>query len=404
MQPIPLLRLLVWTAVFFSTGLVTGWWLHDRSAPPPSGSQIRPGAIPIIIQPDDFSTTRHYRDSPSFTGDRELIEFTRSLTEGRNDDALVIFQHHERQGSALSSQLRKELLSLLDAWENQKNHEAAIKLLELFTQYYYQDTELLKKLADYYQTSDRIAKAIDVYADARSYALQKVFQKDETDFFDRQIHVLAKALFEQKKKTQSLETLISQFQKLAYLEPDYSFYHYALAESYLSAGDVDSAIHELQILQIDPEYGEGASRLLAKLLPPPPLEEPEPPTGVIPLSGSGGHFIAGATVGEIFNTRLMIDTGATLTTLSSRILQGLREKKKAFRIGHVELKTANGIRLSPLYRVKQFQIGNYALDNLEVVEIDPGHLGTDGLLGMNVLGRFHFFIDQNQNTLSLSPR
>ncbi|MGB1271634.1 MAG: retroviral-like aspartic protease family protein [Endozoicomonas sp.] len=404
MQLTSLLRLLVWTMVFFSTGLVTGWWLHDHSKPSPGNSQISQGGIPIIIQPDDFSTNKHYRENPLTNQDREFIDFRRSLTEGRNDDALVIFQHHEQQGSELSSQLRKELLNLLDVWENQKNHETAIKVLELFTQYYYQDTELLKKLADLYQVSDQPEKAVDVYADARSYSQQNVFQKDETDFFDRQIHALAKAQFEQKKKTQSLEALIPQFQKLAYLEPDYSFYHYALAEGYLSAGDVESAIHELQILQIDPEYGDGASRLLAKLLPPPPVEEPDVPTGVISLAGSGGHFIAGAIVGELFNTRLMIDTGATLTTLSSRVLQGLREKKKAFRIGHVELKTANGIRLSPLYRVKQFQIGNYALDNLEIVELEPGHPGTDGLLGMNVLGRFHFFIDQNQNTLSLSPR
>ena len=75
------------------------------------------------------------------------------------------------------------------------------------------------------------------------------------------------------------------------LEPDYGFYRFALVESYLSLDDVESAIRELEILQIDPEFGRKAAEMLAALLPPVPEEVEEQPLGLVPLIASGRHYM-----------------------------------------------------------------------------------------------------------------
>ena len=323
------------------------------------------------------------------------------LEEERYDDALIIYQRHESNDSSLSAKLRTALLEKLDRWSHIKRFSQAINALERFTHYYYQDIDLLKILALAYEADKQLDKSIETYINARTYA----YQQDQLSFLNKRIHSLSNQLYVHHKKLQNIEVLIPQFQKLAYLEPDYAFYRFVLAEGYIAAADNDSAIRELEMLQLDPEFGNRASRMLAELLPPPPVvDDSEEPANAIPLTGSGGHFIVNAVAGEKYGIRLLIDTGSTLTTLPSHILTELRKRELATRIAHVKLKTANGVRMARAYRLKEFQIGNYSLTNLKVAELELGSHNSDGLLGMNVLSQFHFFIDQGRQTLSLTPR
>ena len=390
-----LIRLLIFSLVLFSTGVVIGWWLHLRWPPMEA---IRP------YSPHSFGTIESLftpEQQPLVSPHTDILEFNQMLEEGRYDDALTIYQRHESNDSPLSAQLRTALLDKLEDWTKTKLQALVISTLERFTDYYYQDIELLKMLALGYEADQQLDKSIETYINIQPYT----YQQDELTFLSQRIHSLSNQLYEKHKKLLSIETLIPLFQKLAYLEPDHAFYRFVLAQSYIAATDNNSAIRELEMLQLDPDFGDKASRMLAELLPPPPPpEDPGEPSNVIPLSGKGGHYVVNAVTGEKYGVRLLIDTGATLTTFPSRILIELRKRELATRIAHVELKTANGTRLASVYRVKEFQIGNYKLSNLEVAELELGSNNSDGLLGMNVLSQFHFFIDQNRQTLSLSPR
>ena len=127
--------------------------------------------------------------------------------------------------------------------------------------------------------------------------------------------ISAKSSFKQQEQAQRLDETLALFQKLSMLEPDYAFYRFALAKSYLALDDLGSAIRELEILQIDPEFGRRAAEMLAELFPPVPEEMDEQPVGLVPLMARGRHFMVDVALGQGDGARLLIDTGASLTTL-----------------------------------------------------------------------------------------
>ena len=64
--------------------------------------------------------------------------------------------------------------------------------------------------------------------------------------------------------------------------------------------------------------------------------------------------------------------------------------------------TANGPVRAPIYIIEALSVGDWYVKQLEigVLELDgQGHM--DGLLGMNFLKHFRFFIDQNESMLRL---
>ncbi|MGI9276151.1 MAG: aspartyl protease family protein [Endozoicomonas sp.] len=384
--------------MMFSAGLVTGWWLHNKM---PANQ-----TAPLVIYPENawspppgFLQLPQPREHAAISAD--LLEFEQMLDEQRYDDALVIFQRHERLDSELSYKLRRMLLNTLDQWAAQGESERVVEALERFGEYYYQDLELQKRLAKTLEEQQELARAIEVQLTSRSFASRA----EDVNTLDDSIHRLSRELFKQKQKALQLDETLGLYQKLSMLEPDYGFYRFALAESYLALDDLMSAIRELEILQIDPEFGRKAANMLAALLPPAPEEIEEQPVGLVPLIGTGRHYMVDVTAGRRSSARLLIDTGASLTTLPPETLSELRRQKQAVRVGHVDLKTANGLLFSPLYRLKELHIGNFILKNLEVAELDLMGTGqADGLLGMNALGQFHFQINQDRNTLTLQPR
>ena len=392
-------RILVLSLVLFSSGVIVGWWFHHRyPVPDTMGSDYSQLTKGSLIEPFQFELDS---SKESQVSSRDLTDFLQALDDGRTEDVLTIYQRHERVDSHLTTTLRHRLFDQIDTWDKQQKYDAISAILERFTEYYYQDLNLLKALAANYETARQLDKAIEVYLTARPYAELDV----QLRRIDAKTHNLAKELFEQHSKEHTLEALIPLLQKLAWTEPDYAFYRFALARSYIAVNDIDSAIRELEMLQLDVEYGDQASRLLASLLPPPTVESDDgDDANTIPLAGSGGHYIVQATVGDKYNANLLIDTGSSLTTLPGRILKELRRNNKATYIEDVQLKTANGFREIRVYRLKEFQIGHYILPDLDVAELELNTYGSDGLLGMNVLEKFNFFIDQNRQTLSLTPR
>ncbi|WP_152554160.1 retropepsin-like aspartic protease [Endozoicomonas elysicola] len=381
-------------------GLPLGWWLRDNQ-----------NKFELLVAPNNkaeslsdhtiaTSTTEPSLAEIKTTHQKIRSEFMQALDSEQLDDALIIFQHHEKFHSDMAAELHHELINKVRHYHNNNNPEQAISILEFFTQHHYQDTELLSELATCYIAESQFSKALEVYTNARSYS----YAKEEIRWFDEKIHQMARSLYEESKGLPDLEGLIPIFLRLSYLEPDYSLYRLALAESYLMLNDTESATRELLILQMDDELNEQASQLLAQLLPTPISEDSENEKTIVPLSGSGGHLAVDTLAGNQHRARLLIDTGASLTTLPHRILAELQQKKQARKIGYIDLTTATGIHRTPLYRLDQFKIGDFLVSNLEAAEFGPIDQNIDGLLGMNVLNHFNFFIDQNLYQLSLMPR
>ena len=98
----------------------------------------------------------------------------------------------------------------------------------------------------------------------------------------------------------------------------------------------------------------------------------------------------------------MIDTGASMTMVTSAALQqrGLRYRET----GRSQLfNTANGQVRAPIIILESLSVGDWYVQQLEVGILDlGGRSDIDGLLGMNFLSHFRFFIDQNESMLRLS--
>ena len=102
---------------------------------------------------------------------------------------------------------------------------------------------------------------------------------------------------------------------------------------------------------------------------------------------------------------LLIDTGASMTTLSRQAFQALSNANDFDLMGQRMFNTANGITKGNIYRVDHLEIGRFMLNDAQIAVLDfKMPEGVDGLLGMNVLEHFRFHIDQEKQLLYLADR
>ena len=121
----------------------------------------------------------------------DLKDFQQKLDDLRLDDALVIYQQHERADSPLLPKLRKALLDTVEQWQKQGQQADAIQTLERFTEHYYQDQGLQQKLVEILREQKLLAKAIEVQVASRSFASTG----QDTKALDSNIHDLSQELF-----------------------------------------------------------------------------------------------------------------------------------------------------------------------------------------------------------------
>lgn len=117
------------------------------------------------------------------------------------------------------------------------------------------------------------------------------------------------------------------------------------------------------------------------------------------VSDGKGHFFAMAVVNGV-SIRFLVDTGATLVTISSA--DARRAGVNYLSGERIVLQTANGI--APAYRVKfdTVRLGEIVLNNVDGVVVDGNLLGGSGLLGMSFLNRTE--MRRESDTLTLIRR
>ena len=174
------------------------------------------------------------------------------------------------------------------------------------------------------------------------------------------------------------------------------FYSFELAKVYVKLKKYIKAKELLEVLKDNDIYKERAIKLLAyideKL-----AEVAEYPIQ-IPLMKRGSYFVVKAYVNQK-EVLLLLDTGASITSIDDNIVSGLDIYKKDVPFG-----TANGTILSNIYKANNFTIGEISLNSFQVSGGLPLRGSLDGLLGMNFLGRYKFKIDQKEAILFLGEK
>jgi len=132
-----------------------------------------------------------------------------------------------------------------------------------------------------------------------------------------------------------------------------------------------------------------------------PANAPAPPSYVVPLRRDGNAMLVEALVGGTVRTRLLLDTGAEFTVLSTAAARRL-----ALNLGSaavIPLRSASGIFFAPMLKVQSITVGDAAAYDVEVIVHDATP-SLDGLLGMSFLDNFLVTISPSDERLILTPR
>jgi clan AA aspartic protease (TIGR02281 family) len=127
---------------------------------------------------------------------------------------------------------------------------------------------------------------------------------------------------------------------------------------------------------------------------------PAPPSYTVPLRRDGNAMLVEALVGGTVRTRLLLDTGAEFTVLSTATARRLALNLESAAV--IPLRSASGVFFAPMIKVQSIAVGNAAAYDVEVIVHDATP-GLDGLLGMSFLDNFLVTISASDEKLILTP-
>lgn len=115
-------------------------------------------------------------------------------------------------------------------------------------------------------------------------------------------------------------------------------------------------------------------------------------------AASGGMFVDVVLNGRV-KAKLLVDTGATVTMISSKLAYRLSLNPND--TWFIPMRGVSGIAWAALEKVRSIAVGDATVSDVDVLVYDTG---MDGILGMSFLGEFDFSIDVGGKRLILAER
>ncbi len=384
--------------------LMGGWglgWLTSRYLTIPAQQSARPA---VSVAPGPASPEgRAAAVAPAAT-----VAGTETATLlQRNDFAAVLERYESLQlqaDEAAVAHARAQILAHARRLIVEHRFSLAEQLLQRFLVADYRDVDARVLLAEVLRKQQDIPAAIDQLYEARGYAWRPPMLQHITGRIRALVAELTKSLQRDDDQT----ALLALYQHLVELEPDHAPWFMELAAAQLALDDREAARSSLLLVAQDPGVGARARAMLSELsvafagMPGAESGDSAPDVAGIPLKRSGNHYLVDARPGDGRNVQLLIDTGASLTIFTPEVLaqHGIRYQDTG---RTAVFNTANGPVRAPVYRIDSLAVGDWQVRQLDIGVLDlGGGTGVDGLLGMNFLGHFQFFIDQNRALLRLS--
>lgn len=385
--------------LIFMTGWGLSWFTYHYL-----GRDPLPSAQPSISSLTKPTITEQSKAVVSATTTAHVDNIESLLL--RNDFEAAVERYESLQiqsSSKAAADARTKILLHARQLVAQSRFSLADKLLQRFLIAAYRDVEARLLLAKVHFGEHDFDAAIDQLYESRAHAYRPVMLQKITSRIRSSVAELVSTM----KRNNNQSALLALYQNLTQQEPDHAPWFIGLAATQLALDDREAARSSLLLVSQDPDVGAQAQHMLSELTVAtaelPEIEPHGPGTEVIGirLKRKGHHFIVDANTPGHRNLRLLIDTGASLTMLSPDVFQqpGIQYKNTG-RIG--TFNTANGPVRAPVYELDLLTVGDWQVNQLEVgVLALHGDPNIDGLLGMNFLRHFQFFIDQNEDLLRL---
>ena len=390
-------KLTVWLLLIV-TGWAAGWYSHDhwQLEPELSRSKVEPVPLQAHAEPQGDEAA-HVLSSP-VDELSQLLDLKAYPAAIERYEALL-----DEVDEASAQRARQIILSSARTHVAQHHYSQAAQLLQLYLVAEFRDVEARMLLADIYHRQKDFRASIDQLFEAIGYA----YRPDVLDQLTKHLRTVVTDQVNALAKSGDHSGLLELYQHLTQLEPSYAPHFIGLASAQLALNDTNNARRSLMLVVHDPDVGSRAQALLAQLQQAEPEEQHEVAVPVVEMTGvplirRGDHFLVDARINNTKPVRLLIDTGASMTILTPAALDrsGISYSKTG--VQHV-FSTANGQVTASVYRLDSLTVDDWQVSNLEVGVLDlASSPAIDGLLGMNFLKHFQFFIDQNQALMRLS--
>jgi len=344
--------------------------------------------------PDNSPQLEGQTSADNSSGISILDTFNKLLKERRFFDAMTLFQEQKTQSEQIAGQLKISLLDELEYLIEYRKNSDFSELVEQYLSIYYDDIDVLLLLAEFNQVNGSYLEVVNVFLLAKTYAYSNADQEQVTTRFNSFVMKID-SLYTDQKNWWSLINLYTHIGTSGLMT---STFQYGQALAHLRSGDEAFAIEQFSQLLDDSLVGESAAKALSSL-----TNNAETPTIVydsawdsadsIALQKLGNQYAVNLDVNQRDSVKLLIDTGASMTAISSDSFNKLNASGEAVVQDRRVFRTANGLVQATVYSVPELSLGPHRLTNTQVavIEFDTSR-GIDGLLGMNILGQFRFQI------------
>ena len=406
------MKRLLKSACLVFAGVMAGWWLRDlayQRTPFLADEPIASSDVSLATRaPTGHSiTTETIAINPSTVPESrmspETVSFAELLESQQYDRAIVYYETAAQINERHQALLKPELLQYLGARVQECAGGVFIDLVDLWLEAYYADIEVLLLLADNQRFCGSPEEAARTLQIANAYAVNPGQLESVAAAVARLVVATDKYLTQQQGWIEllgfyelleaiDLATNTSQLRRASLYEKIGEMQH--SRELLLQLRENDDRMNVEWTAALNLQLANSAEQPFAK----------DRPQHEIPLTPRGNHYLVSAAINGNSQLALVIDTGASITTLSKESFSKIDNTGVRY-LGKKLFNTPNGMTQGEMYRVDSIQLGEIEILDLEIAVLDfePSD-GLDGLLGMNVLRNYRFEIDQDKEILYMSPR
>ena len=399
----------------FVVGIACGWWLHHLGDAPasripptenfvPHSSTLSASITDPAPAPAPATARASQAQQASSVATAPSVErFYQLLTQQQFKQALTYYEQALLMNDEYRLLLRPQLEAYLATCLERCSHASVINLVNLWLSAYYDDISVMLFFADSQRLQGLSEESASTLQIAATYALTSSDQAKVSRSIQRLVAFTDESLSRQQRWIE----LLGFYEFLDTIDLNTPPFQLRQARLYqlvdepqrsrqllLALRDADDGLNSQWTATLNEQLAEGPTAPQAD----------SAPNYAIPLTPLRDHFIVASSINSDDQLNLIIDTGASMTTLTSERFAEIDHA--SFRYMDSRLfNTANGLTQGKVYRVESISLGEISIENLEVAVLDySSAAGVDGLLGMNVLRNFRFEIDQDKELLYLTPR
>lgn len=332
---------------------------------------------------DEYRTAKHEREGQAYSAYRES-----SLAVDGNDVALNNYQTNQ------SEQDQGFSWAYVNSLIQNRTYDRALTLLKNELSVSDNPADIWLALAHIYQQTNQPKFLVEAWL----RYLDEEFDAEKAEQVAEALKsYLGKAFKSPLLIGGDIDWLIGQLDALLDFQANDGELHWMLASLYLEQEDSYQAQYHALMAANDPVAQKRAEGILAQL-------NGAQVTGdhLLPLIRYGNQYLVNVEING-HAARLLLDTGASLSGVSQDFIEDypyIVTSKKT-----IQLNTASGTETSFLFTVESLSMGDLRFDSHILARLPMTNVAEfDGLLGVDVLGRFDFIIDQDNLQLRLTPR